>query len=331
MTELVDSSAGTFKAEYNAAGQMTGETFPNAMTATYTRNQVGETTGIEYVKTAHCEKTCPEVWYSDTIVPSVHGETLKQASTMSEEPSYTYDEAGRLLQTQEIPAGEGCKTRVYTYDEESNRKSLATHEPGSKGECTSTGGTEEKHTYDEANRLTDPGVKYETFGNTTNLPAADADGSELISEYYVDGQVSKQEQNGEKIEYKLDPEERTRETLSKGNTSTTVITHYDSSGGAVAWTGEGSGETEKWTRNIPGIDGTLTATEPGEGKTGKPAVLLLHDLQGDTVAEAAISETETKLSKKYNSTEFGVPNGKEAPPKYAWPAPTAWPANYRLA
>jgi hypothetical protein len=122
----------------------------------------------------------------------------------------------------------------------------------------------------------------------------------------------------QKIEYKLDPEERTRETISSGKTKSTVITHYDSGGGAVAWTGEGSGETEKWTRNIPGIDGTLTATQSGEGKTGKPAVLLLHDLQGDVVAEAAVSETETKLLKKYNSTEFGVPNGKEAPPKYAW-------------
>jgi hypothetical protein len=47
-------------------------------------------------------------------------------------------------------------------------------------------------------------------------------------------------------------------------------------------------------------------------------VLLLHDLQGDVVGEAAISETETKLLKSYNSTEFGVPSGKEAPPKYAW-------------
>ena len=97
-----------------------------------------------------------------------------------------------------------------------------------------------------------------------------------------------------------------------------MISHYDASGGALAWTGEGSGETEKWTRNIPGIDGSLTATQEGEGKTGKPVVLQLHDLKGNAVATAGISETETKLLKKYNSTEFGVPSGKEAPPKYAW-------------
>jgi YD repeat-containing protein len=318
MTELVDSGAGTFKAEYNVAGQMASETFPNAMTATYTRNQAGDTTGIEYVKTAHCEKACPEVWYSDTDVPSIHGETLKQKSTLAEEPSYAYDAAGRLTEAQEIPAGEGCKTRVYAYDEEGNRASETQREPAGEGKCATEGGSTEWHTYDTANSLADPGVTYEAFGNTTKLPASDAGGSELVSEYYVDSQVYKQEQNGEKIEYKLDPDDRVRETVSKGNTAATVITHYDGGGSAVAWTGEGSGETEKWTRNVPGIDGALDATEAGEGKTGKQAVLLLHDLQGDAVAEAADNETETKLLKKYNSTEFGVPNGKESPPKYAW-------------
>lgn len=318
LTELVDSAAGAFKAEYDLAGKLTTETYPNAMTATYTHNQAGEMTTVEYKKTAHCEKTCPEVWFSDTTVPSIHGETVKQNSTLSEEPNYTYDNAGRLTQAQEIPAGEGCKTRIYAYDEEGNRTSETTREPAAEGKCASEGGSIETHAYDTANQMTDPGVIYEAFGNTTKLPAADAGGSELVSEYYVDSQVAKQEQGGEKIEYKLDPEDRTRETISSGNTASTVITHYDGSGGAVAWTGEGSGETQKWTRNIPNIDGTLTATQSGEGKTGKPAVLLLHDLQGNVVAEAGVSETETKLLKKYNSTEFGVPSGKGAPPKYAW-------------
>jgi hypothetical protein len=302
---------------------MTSVSYPNAMTAYYTHNQAGEATGIEYKKTAHCAKTCPEVWCSDTIVPSIHGETLEQSSTLSEEPSYTYDAAGRLTQAQEIPAGEGCKTRIYNYDEDGNRTTETTREPGTEGKCASEGGSTEWHTYDTADGLADPGVTYETFGNTTKLPAVDAGGKEpsesLTSEYYVDSQVFKQEQGEQKIEYKLDPEERTLETISTGKpVDSTVISHYDASGSAIAWTGEGSGEKEKWTRNIPGIDGALTATQKGEGKTGGAVVLLLHDLKGDVVAEAALSETETKLLKSYNSTEFGVPNGKEAPPKYAW-------------
>jgi streptogramin lyase len=312
LAELVDSAAGTFKATYDVAGKLTSESYPNAMTAKYTHNQVGDTTGIEYVKTAHCAKTCPEVWFSDANVPSIHGETLKQSSTLSEEPSYTYDAAGRLTQVQEIPTGgEGCTTRIYAYDEEGNRTSLTTRKPGTEGKCASEGGSTEWHTYDTANRMTDTGVVYEPFGNTTKLPPADADGSELVSEYYVDSQVAKQEQNKETIEYKLDPEDRTLETISKGNTSANVVTHYDGPGDALAWTSEEIGKT--WTRNIPGIGGALTGIQTSSGSK----TLLLHDLQGDVVGEAADNETETKLLKEYNSTEFGVP-GKEAPPTYAW-------------
>ena len=47
-------------------------------------------------------------------------------------------------------------------------------------------------------------------------------------------------------------------------------------------------------------------------------MLQLHDLQGDIVATASVSEGETKLLSTYNSTEFGVPNEGKTPPKYAW-------------
>jgi streptogramin lyase len=316
LQELVDSSAGTFTATYDVGGKMTSESYPNGMTAYYTHNTVGEATGLEYKKLTDCTEKC--TLFSDTLVPSIHGETLKQSSTLSEEPSYTYDAAGRLTQVQETPAGEGCTTRIYAYEEDSNRTSLTTRTPGTEGKCTTEGGNTEWHTYDTANRLTDPGVTYETFGNITKLPAYDADDSTLTSEYYVNNQVFKQEQNGEKIEYKLDPASRVRETVSSGNSATTVISHYDASGSALAWTSEGSGEKEKWTRNIPGIDGTLTATQNGEGKMGNTVELLLHDLQGNVVGTIGDNETETTLLKKYNSTEFGVPSTKEAPPKYAW-------------
>ncbi len=316
LKELVDSSAGTFTTTYDVGGRMTSESYPNGMTAYYTHNTVGEMTGLEYKKLTDCTEKC--TLFSDAIVPSIHGETLKQSSTLSEEPSYTYDAAGRLTQVQEIPTGEGCTTRIYAYEEDSNRTSLTARTPGTEGKCAIEGGSTEWHTYDTANRLTDPGVTYETFGNITKLPASDADGSTLTSEYYVDNQVFKEEQNGEKIEYKLDPAGRVRETISSGNTASTVISHYDATGSALAWTGEGSGEKEKWTRNIPGIDGTLTATQSGEGKTGKLVELQLHDLQGNVIGAIGDSETETTLLKKYNSTEFGVPSTKEAPPKYAW-------------
>jgi hypothetical protein len=86
------------------------------------------------------------------------------------------------------------------------------------------------------------------------------------------------------------------------------VTHYDAPGAAVAWTREG----EKWSRDIPGLDGTLTAVQ-----TNTETTLQVHDLRGDAVATAALSTEATKLVSTYNSTEFGVPSGS-APPKYAW-------------
>ena len=47
-------------------------------------------------------------------------------------------------------------------------------------------------------------------------------------------------------------------------------------------------------------------------------MLQLHDLEGDIVATAAKSETETKLLTTYNSTEFGVQVNGTPPTKYSW-------------
>ncbi len=307
-SELVDSAAGTFTATQDAEGNMASESYPNGMTAYYAHNAAGENTGIEYKKLTHCTENC--VWFSDQIVPSVHGETIKRVSSLSEEPLETYDADGRLTSVQEIPSGEGCTTRLYAYDNEGDRTSLTTRPPGTGGACATEGGTVERHTYDTGNRLADSGVTYETFGNTTRLPAPDAGEHELVTSYYADGQVAKQTQGEESLEYKLDPEGRPRVTNGTGKAPATVTSHYAEPGSTLAWSAE---STEKWTRNIPGIGGTLAAVETPAG-----TVLQLHDLQGDIVATAGLSETETKLLAKFNSTEFGVPPTKSAPPPYAW-------------
>jgi hypothetical protein len=101
------------------------------------------------------------------------------------------------------------------------------------------------------------------------------------------------------------------ETTSEGKTSAKAISHYAGSGNALTWTSEGS---EKWTRDIPGIDGALDAIQTGGGAI----VLQLHDLQGNIVGTVGDSESETKLLSTYNSTEFGVPQPGTTPPKYAW-------------
>jgi YD repeat-containing protein len=309
LTKLLDSSAGTFTAGYDVEGnEMTSETYPNGMSATHTFDSVGGATAIEYEKTTHCTSGC--VWFKETDVSSIHGETLLRSSTLASE-AYAYDNAGRLIQVQETPAGKGCVTRNYTYNEDSNRTSLTTYQPAENGECATTSGTTESHTYDTADRMSDSGISYEAFGNRTKVPAADAGGHEITATFYVDGQTHSQTQNGETVTYNYDPSGRAREVISEGTTNSTVINHYPApSEETISWTSEGA---EKWTRNIPGIGGTLVATQ----QSGEAVVLQLQDLHGNIIATAALSETETKLLSTYNSTEFGVPvNG--TPPKYSW-------------
>jgi DNA-binding beta-propeller fold protein YncE len=310
------TGAGTFTASYDVEGKLTSETYPNGMTAKYTYNPASEATGIEYEKTTHCTEKC--VWFSETIVPGIYGETLTRTSTLAKE-EYTYDNAGRLTQVNETPTGKGCKTRIYAYDEDSDRTSETARESETET-CPTSGGAEEKHNYDTADRLSDTGVEYETFGNQTKIPENDAEKHAITASFYVDNQVATQTQNGETTDYSYDPAGRTEKTISEGSTKATLVNHYPGPGEAISWACEEAtkeceeGKGTKWTRNIPGIDGSLGAVE----KSGQAAVLQLHDLEGNVVATAAVSESETKLLTTYNPTEFGVPVNGAPPTKYSW-------------
>jgi RHS repeat-associated protein len=316
LTELVDSSheGMKFTATYDPEGNLLTEGYPNGMTATYAYNQVGAPVSLAYKKTTHCteeKENC--IWFKDTVVPSIHGQWLEQASSLSHQ-NYSYDAAGRLTQVQNTPAGKGCITRLYEYDADSNRISLTTREPNSKGECATEGGTVEKHTYDTADRLTDTGVSYNAFGDITAVPAGDAGGKgeteSLTSTYYVDNQAASQTQAGQTIGYKLDPAGRTRELVKTGITNATITNHYAGPTETPAWTINALGE---WSRNIPGINGTLAAIQ----SNGESPVLQLTNLHGDIVATAYLSETATELASKADTTEYGVP-ATSAPPKYSW-------------
>jgi YD repeat-containing protein len=304
LTKLVDSAAGAFTAEYDPEGRITSEGYPGNMTASYVYNQAGEPIALEY-------KRAIKTLFTDGLTPSIHGETLQQESSLGTE-RYIYDNDGRLTQTQEeLKEGKGCVTRLYAYDEESNRTSLTTREPGSEGKCATEGGTSQTHLYDTANRLYDNSVKYETFGNITALPATDAGKYEITSKYYVDNQLESQTENSTTTTYNYDPTGRTDETTAKGTTS---ILHYAGPGTAVNWTSEGG---SVWTRDIPGIDGTLAAVQTSAGTT----TVQLHDLQGNIVATTGLIESEGLLT-SYNSTEFGVPQPGTTPPTYAWQGAT---------
>jgi RHS repeat-associated protein len=309
LSELADSSnaAMKFTASYDAEGNLLTEGYPNGMNADYAYDAIGQPTSLEYIKTTHCSESCK--WFTDTVVPSIHNQWLEQTSSLSHQ-AYTYDRAGRLTQVQNTPTGKGCTTRIYAYDQDTNRTSLTTREPNSKGECASEGGSIEKHTYDQADRLNDSGVTYNAFGDITALPAADAEGSELTSEFFVDNQLASQKQNGETIGYTLDPAGRPSTVDTTGKTSADITNHYAGPGDSPAWTSNTSGET---TRNIPGVSGTLAAVQSDL----ETPVLQLPNLHGDIIATAYLSETATGLASEADTSEFGVPT-TSLPPKYSW-------------
>lgn len=312
MEKLVDSAAGTFTASYDLEGKMTSDVYPNGMCANTSYNQAGQAISLQYIKTHNCTEKEAPVWFTDSIAPSIHGETLEQTSTLAKE-KYTYDNAGRLTETQETPAGKDCVSRLYANDEESNRTSLTTRESTTET-CLTEGGIVQTHFYDSANRLIDPGIEYEAFGNITKVPAIDAGEHEIKSTYYLDNQVATQTQNEQLNTYTYDPAGRTLETTTeneKTKTKTTTTEHYAGSGSVLSWASEGAG---KWSRNIQGIEGALAAIQTA----GSTPLLQLHDLQGNIVATAEDNETASKLLTTYNSTEFGVPQPGTSPPKYSW-------------
>jgi RHS repeat-associated protein len=310
-SKLVDSAAGTFTGTYDAEGNLTTTGYPNGMNVNHTYDATGSETGVEYVKTTHCSSGC--TWFSQSESPSIHRQTLSQSSTLSSQ-SYTYDAAGRLTKTQDTPAGEGCTTRIYAYDQETNVNSLTTRPPGTGGVCATEGGTALNHTYDTANRLTDTGIAYDSFGDVTKLSAADAGGNEVTSTFYADETLASQVQNGQTLGYNLDPEGRDRQIVSTGTINSTVTYHYAGDGSSPAWTEDTAG---KWTRNIYGFEG-LVATQAG----GESPILQVQDLKGNIVGTMSASETATGLLSKGDTTEYGVPR-TSSPPKYSWQGASA--------
>ncbi len=314
LTEVLYTNGTTklpFTATYDVEGNMLTEGYPNGMTATYTYDTVGKPTGLEYKKTTHCTEKC--VWFSDSVTPSIHGQWLEQTSTLSHQ-AYTYDNAGRLTQVQNTPTGKDCTTRIYAYDEDTNRTSLTTRESSTE-KCATEGGKIQEHAYDTADRLIDPGIVYNTFGDITTLPAKDAEESaehELTNTYYTDSQVASQKQNEQTVGYNLDPAGRTLETISTGKpNNSTIVSHYAGPGNDPAWTV--NPVSNEWRRNITGIDGSLIAIQ----KNGETPELQLTNLHGDIVAKAYLSETATGLAAKADTSEFGVPT-VNAPAKYSW-------------
>ena len=307
VTELEDSAAGKFTASYDADGNLVKRVLPDGLTAETTFNEAGEPVHLTYIKASFCGTSC--TWLDFGLERSITGQILKETGTLGTD-AYGYDKAGRLISAQETPQGGQCTTRVYSYDADSNRKSLTTRSPGIGGVCSNSGGTTQNYEYDSADRLLGSEIAYDSFGRITSLPGAYSGGKTLTTSYFANDMVASQSQNGITNTFELDASLRQRSRLQGGGgLEGTEVFHYDGAGDSPAWTERGS----TWTRNIGGLGGELAAVQ----ESGKEITLQLTNLHGDVSATAAINPVVTSLKSTFSYDEFGNPTSGSAG-RFGW-------------
>lgn len=300
-TELIDSAAGTFKASYDADGKMIEQLLPDGLAQKIAYDEDGTPVSLQYVKETECSSSC--TWLSFSREDSASGQVVREESTLAS-MEYAYDKAGRLTLTKEKPVGEGCTTRSYAFDADSNRTKLTTRAPGEGGVCdTTSAGTVKNYSYDSADRLIGSGVVYDNLGRITSLPSAYSGGGTLSSSYYVNDLTRSQTQDGVTNTYELDASLRQRRRVRTGGSEEgTEVYHYTGTSDTPAWTEE-IGNATTWTRNISAIGGAIGALQRSNGEV----ILQLANMHGDVTATAALDPKATKLLATQRFDEFGNP------------------------
>ncbi|MFI0796090.1 RHS repeat-associated core domain-containing protein [Micromonospora rubida] len=297
-TQIVDSQTGTITGQYGADGELTGETWPNGVVVTATRNEAGDPTGIGYVQTGCGQPDCTV--FAENATWSSQGQWHSRQSTLSQQ-QMAYDEAGRLAAVQDTVGGQ-CTSRVYEFDASSNRTGLSSYAPGAGGSCqTATGATSRTWQYDNADRLVSTGYVYDALGRTQQSPAVDTPGGGAASTmtYHVNDMVRSIASGSRTATYTLDVlGNRNRSwTDNPSGTSVTKRHHYADDSDKPAWTDEGGGD---FSRSVPGLSRLVGAYLNTTGMAW--AITNLH---GDFVA--GMTGSGSGLSYTSEQDESGQP------------------------
>ena len=297
LTQLTDPHIGTILGEYDHDGQLTKETFNAvALAASTTYDETGAATRRVYEKTG-CSSNC--VWQDSSALESIHGQWLSHGGTQSDQ-EFSYDAAGRLTETRDDVAGQGCEMRSYGFDADSNRTSLTSYPPAAGGACSTANGQNTSNSYDAADRLTTSGITYDSFGRITEVPASHAGDHQLTAEYFVNDRVRKLTQGPRSVTLELDALLRPRQR-KENNTQTEHLRYADDSDRVVQTT-----RGNETVRYIPGLTGDFVAstrTVLSQSTTH----LQLSNLHGDIVGEAPATTGATGPSKTWETDEYGIP------------------------
>ncbi|MFB6961689.1 RHS repeat-associated core domain-containing protein [Streptomyces sp. NPDC056309] len=306
-TSMTDSVAGTFSARYDADGKLNKQTLPGGYTMAEDQDPDGTATTRTYTRDSD-----GTVLVSDSITATVQGQWATHAGTpgVTASQAFAYDKAGRLTQVRDTTPDAVCTTRTYTFDKNTNRKSLATATAGVGLDCTTSGATTTTNPYDSADRLVTSGYTYDAFGRTTALP-----GSAIG--YYTNDLVQQQTAGNQRQSWTLDSALRRRGFTTESNASgswtqtASKLNHYDSDSDNARWTVEDTA-TGALTRNVDGLDGNLAATTAKTGGT----VLTLSNLHGDTALQLPADSNVAPTVLDYD--EYGTPRAGQDTARYGW-------------
>ncbi|MFI5933073.1 DNRLRE domain-containing protein [Actinoplanes sp. NPDC051494] len=323
MSAGMDTGPSVFTAAYDAGGRMTGQAYPNGMTAAYTYDNTGQPTGLAYQLPAVTGAAAGTVEFSTVANPG--GQTVHAQSPLSAQ-DYTYDNANRLTQVQDTTDG-ACVTRRYGFDKQSDRTSLASYAATAEGDCQSTTATSTVTSgYDTANRITTAGYTYDRLGRTLTTPATDlASGSAALTVAYQDTDLPVSMTQGTAAKtFTVDPARRYRQVLdtTSGTETRRTTNHYANDSDSPSWISVSSdaGATAAWSRNIIGIDGKLAAVHSSDGTS----TLELTNLHGDVVATVpnhvptAADPAGASTSAYFESTEYGIARDATSTGRYNW-------------
>jgi RHS repeat-associated protein len=305
VTAVTDSIAGTFNAKYSPDGQLVQVKYPGGMTRTDTFNASFAPVGRAYTRDAD-----NQVIYAETVVENTVGQSINHTYTGGFK-TYGYDKLRRLSFVEQTTAG-ACTTRTYTHDNRTNRHAKRSYNPGAGGTCRTDGlaDAEEGHTYDSADRLTDPGYAYDSFGRTTAIPEG------MTSTYYANDLVAGQQLGDIKQNWTLDPAHRIR----GWTTSTRINNQWANATSKVNHYGDDSDEPRyivedvavgSITRNVSGPDGDLAAITSNEDGVR----LQLTNLHGDVAATIDSALTSPMFA---FFDEFGVAARGQDDSRYGW-------------
>ena len=293
----VTTAPSIFTANYDPAGNLAGQAYPNGLIATTGYDNTGQPTTLTYAKSGSS-------WMNFTQDHNPLGQIVRQTSPASSQV-FQYDPADRLTIVNDTYQNT-CITRSYSYDSHSNRTVQKVYPAANGGGCTnSTSPATITTSYDAADRDTNPGYTYDAIGRTTTIPAVDAQGAgsyasvtgNLTLGYYANDMVANQQQSTASKSFTLDPLQNRFVDNSDGSDST--INHYSGDTDSPAWTSS----AVSWIRNIAGLTGGLNATQTDTGSVQ----LQLPNLHGDIVATCQDNTTVSTSDNYGEATEYGKP------------------------